>query len=159
MSVSPSGVGNSPPPTPQSIVASNAAKSFQSEASANTDGVSKAALALWKKFSASLADNPSAHWKQALSNADELARSVCGQNLAADLQADLLGNFKLLEHTLSELKIPPSDELPDPLAFIKTRLAVLQLNIVTNAEDLRKLHSLSTHSSNQSEPIIRSTSP
>lgn len=159
MSVSPSGEGNSPPPTPQSIVASNAAKSFQSEASANTDGVSKAALALWKKFSASLADNPSAHWKQALSNADELARSVCGQNLAADLQADLLGNFKLLEHTLSGLKITSTNDHPDPHTFISNRLSLLKLNIVADAQDLRKLQSLSTNPSNTSDMNTRSTLP
>jgi len=101
-----------------------------------------------EKLSADLKQNPALYWQNALSTADELARSVCGQDLSLDLQADLLGNFKLLDQTLSELKIPSSDDLPDPHAFIKNRLAVLKLNIVTDAEDLRKLHSLSTHSSN-----------
>jgi hypothetical protein len=141
MPASPSGVGNSTSLPPQSVVPPSTAKLPPGQAS-------KAALVLWKKLSASLADNPSAHWNQALGTADELARSVCGQNLPSDLQADLLGNFKLLEQTLSELKIPSSDDLPDPHAFIKNRLAVLKLNIVTDAEDLTKLHSLSTHSSN-----------
>ncbi|MEW6204241.1 MAG: hypothetical protein AB1516_02860 [Pseudomonadota bacterium] len=148
MPPSPSEVRNSPALPSQNVVAPNTAKPFQNEGPANTAGVSKAALALWKKLSASLADNPSAHWNQALSTADELARSVCGQNLPMDLQADLLGNFNLLEQTLSELKIPSSDELPDPQAFIKTRLTVMRLSIVTDAEDLRRLQSLRTHSSN-----------
>ncbi len=148
MPASPSGVGNSPSLPPQSIVAESAAKSPSRAKTVGEGGLSKAASAIWKKLSADLKQNPALHWQNALSTADELARSVCGQDLSLDLQADLLGNFKLLEQTLSELKIPSSDDLPDPHAFIKNRLAVLKLNIVTDAEDLRKLHSLSTHSSN-----------
>ena len=148
MPASLSEVGNSSSLPPQSVAAEIAASSSLGHGAMGEGGVSKTALAIWKKLSESLAENPSAHWNEALKTADELARSVCGQNLAMDLQADLLGNFKLLEQTLSKLKILPSEEFPDPQAFIKTRLAVLKLNIVTDAEDLRKLQSLSTHSSN-----------
>lgn len=148
MPASSSGVGNSPSFPPQSVVAESTVKSPSSAKAMGESGLSKAALAIWNKLSADLKQNPELHWQNALSNADELARSVCGQNLAPDLQADLLGNLKLLEQTLSGLKIPSSGDLPDPHAFIKNRLAVLKLNIVTDAEDLRKLDSLTTHSSN-----------
>jgi hypothetical protein len=139
-----SGVGSSESFTPQDIVAQSAAGLPVSGRSASDAGISKAALAIWNKLSADLVKNPEANWNQALSTAEELARSVCGQDLAADLQADLLGNFKLLEQTLSGLKIMPTEDHPDPASYIKNRLLVLKLNIVTDSEDLRKLQSLKT---------------
>ena len=159
MPSSPPGVEGSSSLPPQSVAAEVAASSPSGQGSVGEGGVSKAALGIWKKLSANLAENPSANWNEALSTADELARSVCGQDLALDLLADLLGNFKLLEQTLSGLKIAPTDDQPDPHAFISNRLAILKLSIVTDARDLRKLQSLRTNSFNQSELPIRSTSP
>ena len=144
MPTSPSRAGSSESLPPQNIVAQSAAGLPVSGRSASETGVSKAALAIWNKLSANLVKNPEASWNQALNTAEELARSVCGQDLAADLCADLLGNFKLLEQTLSGLKITPTDDHPDPVSYIKNRLLVLKLNIVTDSEDLRKLQSLKT---------------
>ncbi|WP_334118216.1 hypothetical protein [Limnobacter sp.] len=142
MPASPSGVGGSPSSPPQNVVAQSAARLPSGRRSVGEGGVSKAALVIWNKLSASLAHDPAANWNNALNTADELARSVCGQDLPKDLQADLLGNFKLLEQTLSGLKITPTDDHPDPHAYIKNRLSVFKLNIVTDSENLRKLHSL-----------------
>jgi hypothetical protein len=142
MAANSSEVGNTPSLPPQDIVAQSAAGLPVSGRSASDAGISNAALAIWNKLSADLEKNPEANWNQALSTAEELARSVCGQDLAADLQADLLGNFKLLEETLSGLKIMPTDDHPDPASYIKNRLLVFKLNIVTDSEDLRKLQTL-----------------
>ena len=95
MPASLSEVGNSSSLPPQSVAAEIAASSSLGHGAMGEGGVSKTALAIWKKLSESLAENPSAHWNEALNTADELARSVCGQNLAMDLQADLLGNDKV----------------------------------------------------------------
>ena len=114
MPTSPSGVEGSSSLPPQGVAAEVAASSPSGQRSVGEGGVSKAALVIWKKLSANLAENPSANWNEALSTADELARSVCGQDLPADLQADLLENFKLLEKTLTGLSISPSESCPDP---------------------------------------------
>lgn len=148
MPSSPAGAGNSSSSSSPHIVAESAASSPASERSAGRGGVSNAVLVIWNKLSASLVEDPASNWNLALSTADELARSVCGQDLEDEFRADLLGNFKLLEQTLSGLKITPSDHCPDPHAHIKNTLSVLKLNIVTDAEDLRKLQSLRTNPSN-----------
>lgn len=159
MSVSPSGVGNSSSLPPPSRIAESTASPPLNQRSVGDSGVSKAALAIWNKLSASLNADPAANWRQALDTAEELALSVCGQDLAADLQADLLGNFRLLEQTLSGLKITSTNDHPDPHTFISNRLSLLKLNIVADAQDLRKLQSLSTNPSNTSDMNTRSTLP
>lgn len=146
MPPSPSGVGSSPSLPSQRVVAESSANLPSGENSLGDGGVSKAALTIWKKLSSELETNSETNWNQALDTADELARSVCGQNLAEDLRADLLGNFKLLEQSMRGLKITPTDDCPDPHTYIKNRLSVLKLNIVTDAEDFRKLQSLRSNS-------------
>jgi hypothetical protein len=111
-------------------------------------GVSKAAMAIWGKLSESLVRDPSANWQHALGNAEELARSVCGQDLPPDLQADLLGNFNLLEKTLIGLNISPSKSCPDPKAHIKDQFLAFRLNIVTDSNDLKRLESIRDSQSN-----------
>lgn len=142
MPPSTSGVGNSPSLPSQRGVAESSANLPSGDKSVGNVGVSKVALAIWKKLSSELEKTPETNWHLALDTADELARSVCGQNLAADLRADLLGNYKLLEQSMSGLKIAPTADCPDPHAYIKNMLLVQRLSIVTDAEDLRKVQSL-----------------
>lgn len=138
------------PPNPASKsagVESSAHGSMGKKPVAN-QGVSKAALAIWGKLSENLVSDPSANWGNALSNAQELARSVCGQDLPPDLQADLLGNFKLLEQTLGGLNITSSESHPDPQAHIKDQFLAFKLNIVTDANDVRNLEGIRAGQSN-----------
>jgi len=148
MPASSSGVGNSPSLTPQSVVAESAAKSPSGAKTVGEGGLSKAASAIWNKLSADLKQNPALHWQNALSTADELARSVCGQDLPEDFQADLIGNLNLLEQTLLGLKIQSTDGLLVPGPHIKELLSVLKLNVVTTSKQLETLHSLKKNSSN-----------
>jgi len=159
MSASPSGAGNSSSLPPPNVVTESAASRRSNQGSVGKGGVPKAVLAIWNKLSASLIADPSANWNHALNTAEELALSVCGQNLDAELQADLLANFRLLEQTLSGLKIKPTDEHPNPHCFIKDRLAVLKLNIVADAQDLKKLQDLIASPPNESGPNTRSALP
>lgn len=148
MPASSSGVGNSPSLTPQSVVAESAAESPSGAKTVGEGDLSKAASAIWNKLSADLKQNPALHWQNALSTADELARSVCGQDLPEDFQADLIGNLNLLEQTLLGLKIQSTDGLLVPGPHIKELLSVLKLNVVTTSKQLQTLHSLKKNSSN-----------
>lgn len=111
-------------------------------------GISEAGAAIWNRLSADLKQNPSLHWQNALDTANELARSVCGQDLPEDLQSDLIGNFNLLEQTLLGLKIQSTDELASPHSHIRDLLSVLKLNVVASSKQLQTLHSLKNNSSN-----------
>lgn len=144
----PSGVNIPPNPASKSARLESSAHGSMDNKPVANQGVSKAALAIWGKLSENLVSDPAANWGNALSNAQELARSVCGQDLPPDLQADLLGNFKLLEQTLGGLNITPSESHPNPQAHIKDQFLAFKLNIVTDAQDLKKLESIRAGQSN-----------
>ncbi|MEQ9108094.1 MAG: hypothetical protein RLO04_11575 [Limnobacter sp.] len=148
-----SGVNSPSNPASKNVGLENSAHRSMGKKPVAGQGVSKAAMAIWSKLSENLVGDPSANWKEALGNAEELARSVCGQDLPADLQADLLENFKLLEKTLTGLSISPSESCPDPQAYIKDRLLAYKLNIVTDSKDLRKLESIRDSQSNSVNQI------
>lgn len=148
MPASSSRVGNSPSLPPQSVVAESTGKSFSSAKSMGESRLSKATSAIWNKLSADLKQNPALHWQNALSTADELTRSVCGQDLPEDFQTDLIGNLNLLEKTLLGLKIRSADGLPVPALHLKELLSVLKLNVVTTSKQLQTLHSLKKNATN-----------
>lgn len=143
-----SGVNSPSNPASKNVGLENSAHRSMGKKPVAGQGVSKAAMAIWTKLSENLVGDPSANWKEALGNAEELARSVCGQDLPPDLQADLLENFKLLEKTLIGLNISPSVSCPDPKAFIKDHFLAFKLNIVTDAKDLETLESIRNNQSN-----------
>ncbi|MCE2745593.1 MAG: hypothetical protein LW710_06765 [Burkholderiales bacterium] len=148
MTAVPSGVNSPSNAASKNAGLDNTANRAMGKKPAAGQGVSKASMAIWTKLSENLVSDPAGNWGNALANAQELARSVCGQNLPPDLQADLLQNFKLLEKTLIGLNISPSNGCPDPKAFIKDQFLAFKLNIVTDAKDLETLESIRNNLSN-----------
>ncbi len=141
MTIKTTGVGNSTAQHSENVAADKTVNSSSNQ-STETGEVSKAVLEVWNKLSASLVRDPESHWQVALRNADELSREVCGKDLPADLRRDLLLNLKLLEQTLSKLRISPTSDIPDPQACIKNHMAVMKLNVVTDADDMKKFANL-----------------
>ena len=103
-------------------------------------GVRATVQDLWDKMSQSLVNDPELHWENALSNASDLARSVCGKDLPADLEADLIGNIALLEKTLIDLKITSSET--------DKKLLSCKLNIVADSKHLKELEEMAAKSAN-----------
>lgn len=132
--------GQQPPTAPPSPSETGQAKSVPK--------VNKTTEKLWELLSADLRRNPEGNWKAALANADELSRSICGQDYADDeLRSDILFNINMLERTLMGLKFTSSDH-PETLdQHIQQTLFKFRLSVSSSSEHIRKIEALKKDSS------------